>query len=167
MRDSSKRGVTLIEMLIATAILSGIMVIGASTMMGFVYRFAADIRLDRTERAANRVMAEFSAAMKSAIGYAIYPDAATWRSTAPTLQGNFLLITKPDGGKIGFAFASGEIQIIDDPGGTNQVLICNRSAAPTAAFASLKDGIPTLAWTVNLPAEQVQLQSCAQPLYMQ
>lgn len=163
-----RSGLTLLEMVIAMGILSGVMVLGASTMMGFAQRFVADMQLDRTEKAANRLMAEFAAATKAAVRFAIYEDATTWTASPAGTRGNFILVTKGDGSQLGFAYASGEIQIIHEPGSLNQPLVCHRFASlPAGSFAYMEDGIPTLAWAVNLPAEKVEFRVSAQPLHMQ
>jgi len=168
-RQSRHSGLTLLEMVIVMGILSGVMIFGASTIMGFAQRFTADIQLDRTEKAANRMMAEFASATKSAISYAIYDNAATWKISSATTQGDFILLTRTDGSQIGFAYVSGEAQIIHDPVGLNQVLVCNRSVTlPTGKrFVSMDDGVPGLAWTVNLPIEKAEFRVWAQPLHMQ
>lgn len=170
MRHQSRHsGLTLLEMVIVMGILSGIMIFGASTIMGFAQRFTADIQLDRAERAANRLMAEFAAATESAASYAIYDNVATWKISSATTQGDFILLTRTDGSRIGFAYVSGEVQIIHDPAGVNQVLICNRSVTLPAGkrFAFMDDGVPALAWTVNLPTERAEFRVCAYPLQMQ
>jgi len=168
-RQNSRAGLTLLEMVIVMGILSGVMILGASTLMGVVQRFTADIQLDRTEKAANRVMTEFATATKAATGFAIYDNAATWKISPIGTQGNFVLVTQADGSQIGFAYVSGEVQIIHEPATLNQVLVCNRSAVPPAggSFASMEDGIPTLAWAVHLPAEKIEFRVSAQPLHMQ
>ena len=169
MQSSKPNGFTLMELIIVMAILSGIALLSASTMLGFTHRFTSDLLLDRTERSANRLMAEFSSPMKSARTYAIYPDAVTWQASVPGTDGNFILITGTDGTQTGFAFAGSEVQIIRQPAGTRQILTLHRSAGIKAggAFAFMDSGLPTLAWQVNLPSEQLHFRTSAQPLYMQ
>lgn len=164
-----RAGLTLLEMVIAMGILSGVMLVGASTLMGFARRFVADIQLDRAEKAANRLMAEFATAAKGAVHFAIYEDVSTWTVAPAGTQGNFILLTKADGSQLGFAYASGEVRIIHEPSSLNQILVCHRSAAlpPDGRFAFIENGIPTLTWSVNLPAEKVEFRVSAQPMYMQ
>ncbi len=160
-----RKGTSLLELLVVAAMISGLLLTTATVMTGFVYRTATDLQLERTERSANRVMAEFSASISSAVSYAIYPQFANWQTSSPSTQGNFILVTQPNGTQTGFAFDSGEIQIIQLSTGTR--LICHRQASTEFSFASMTDGIPTLAWSISLPTEQVSFRCNAQPLYMQ
>lgn|GEM_PF-5512746 len=152
-------------MLVVAAMVSGLLMVAATTMTSFIYRTAMDLQLERTERAANRVMAEFSSMIPEAVAYAIYPQFTNWQTSSPSIQGNFILVTHPNGTQTGFAFDSGQIEIIDFPTGAR--LVCHRQARIGTHFVSMEDGIPTLTWSVTLPKEQVFFRCNAQPLYMQ
>lgn len=162
---SRNSGTSLVELLIVSALVSGLLITAASVMTSFVHRMAADLQLERTERAANRLMAEFTSSMARAHSYRIHADATNWGTTSPGTQGNFILLDLPDGTQIGFSYQSGEIQLINIH--TGQRLVCHRNATVNGTFVSMPDGLPSLNWSVNLPGERVTFRCNANPLYMQ
>lgn len=165
-----REGFSLIEALLSCALVVGIALPTSTVLIQLAGYHATDLAAQRTASNATRVISEFSAAMKSATSFAIYPDEATW-VTAPnnaTASGNFIVITTSTGRQLAVTLAGGIVAIINDPAGEHEALqCCSQAAAGGNGFVYQQDGVPALAWTVSLPKEQMQFQTCAYPVYMQ